>query len=89
MCTAQPIPNCVRKTVHGSIYVNLLCLKASDCLIQQTGHDPVTPSCQGECGETMAVGATAGESQLQRIIRDLHGTPALCVCSCSREGVNK
>lgn len=32
----------------------------------------MTPGCQGESGGAMAVGATVGESQLQRIIRDLH-----------------
>ncbi|GLD50263.1 FYVE and coiled-coil domain-containing protein 1 isoform X2, partial [Lates japonicus] len=37
-----------------------------------TGCDPVTPGCQGDCGGAMATGATVGESQLQRIIRDLH-----------------
>ncbi|XP_044216809.1 FYVE and coiled-coil domain-containing protein 1 isoform X2 [Thunnus albacares] len=37
-----------------------------------TGCDPVTPGCQGESGGAMAAGATVGESQLQRIIRDLH-----------------
>lgn len=70
-------------TVCWRIRVNLLFLTASDSLIQQTGCDPVTPGCQGESGGAMAVGATVGESQLQRIIRDLHGTPALCVCACS------
>ncbi|XP_034386132.1 FYVE and coiled-coil domain-containing protein 1 isoform X1 [Cyclopterus lumpus] len=37
-----------------------------------TGCDPVTPGCQGESGVAMAAGTTVGESQLQRIIRDLH-----------------
>lgn len=40
----------------------------------------MTPGCQGESGGAMAVEATVGESQLQRIIRDLHGTPVLCAC---------
>lgn len=48
-------------------------------LIQQIGRDPVNPGCQGESGGAMATGATVGESQLQRIIRDLHGTVTLCV----------
>jgi len=39
------------------------------------------PGCQGARGGTMAAGATVGESQLQRIIRDLHGTSVLCVCA--------
>lgn len=73
-------------TVCWSIHGNLLFLTASDSLIQQTGCDLVTPGCQGESGGAMAVGATVGESQLQRIIRDLHGTSALCVrailCEC-------
>ncbi|XP_076009646.1 FYVE and coiled-coil domain-containing protein 1 isoform X2 [Genypterus blacodes] len=38
----------------------------------KTGCDPVTPGCQGDSGGAMAAGATVGESQLQRIIRDLH-----------------
>lgn len=57
----------------------------SDSLIQQTGCDPVTPGCQGENGGAMAVGASVGESQLQRIIRDLNGTPAVCVHECVSE----
>lgn len=57
------------------IHVNLLWLTNADSLIQQTGCDPVTPGCQGDSGGAMAAGATVGESQLQRIIRDLHGTP--------------
>lgn len=73
--------------VCWSIHVNLLFLGASDSLIQQTGCDLVTPGCQGESGGAMAVEATVGESQLQRIIRDLRGTPALCVCACSCECV--
>lgn len=56
----------------------LLSQTDSDFLIQQTGCDPLTPGCQGESGGAMAVGATVGESQLQRIIRDLHGTLDLC-----------
>lgn len=32
----------------------------------------MTPGCQGEISVAMATGATVGESQLQRIIRDLH-----------------
>lgn len=52
-------------------------------LIQQTGCDLVTLGCQGKSGGAMAVEATVGESQLQRIIRDLHGTLPLCVCYCA------
>lgn len=55
-------------------------MAASNSLIQQTGCDLVTPGYQGESGGTMAVEAVVGESQLQRIIRDLHGTPALYMC---------
>lgn len=55
----------------------------SDSLIQQTGCDLVTPGCQGESGGAMAVEGAVGESQLQRIIRDLHGTLPLCVCLCA------
>lgn len=65
-----------------AIHVSLLFLSDSDSLIQQTVCDPVTPGYQGESGGAMATGATVGESQLQRIIRDLHGTSALCVCVC-------
>lgn len=59
--------------------MNLLFFTA---LIQQTGRDLVTLGCQGKSGGAMAVEATVGESQLQRIIRDLHGTLPLCVCMC-------
>lgn len=52
----------------------------SDFLIQQTWCDPVTPGCQGASGGAMAAGTRVEENQLQRIIRDLHGTSALCVC---------
>uniref|UniRef100_A0A3Q3R692 FYVE-type domain-containing protein n=1 Tax=Monopterus albus TaxID=43700 RepID=A0A3Q3R692_MONAL len=55
-------------TVHGS----LLFLTDSDSLIQQTGCDPVTSGCQGLSAGAMATGVAVGESQLQRIIRDLH-----------------
>lgn len=55
----------------------------SDSLIQQTGCDLVTLGCQGKSGGAMAVEGTVGESQLQRIIRDLHGTQPLCVCVCA------
>lgn len=64
----------MHKRVCWTIHVNLLFLTDSDSLIQQTGCDPVTPRCQGECGGAMATGASVGESQLQRIIRDLNGT---------------
>lgn len=47
--------------------------------------DPWLPG--RESGGAMAAGASVGESQLQRIIRDLHGTPALCVCACLCECV--
>lgn len=57
-------------------------LYCSNSLIQQTRCDLVTPGCQGESGGVMAVEGTVGESQLQRIIRDLHGTLPLCVCMC-------
>lgn len=57
-------------------------LYCSDSLIQQTGCDLMTSGCQGESGGAMAVEGTVGESQLQRIIRDLHGTLPLCVCMC-------
>lgn len=43
----------------------------------------MTPGCQGESGGAMAVEGNVGESQLQRIIRDLHGTLPLCVCLCA------
>lgn len=46
----------------------------SDSLTQQTTCDLVTPGCQGERGGAMAGEGAVGESQLQRIIRDLHGT---------------
>lgn len=59
-------------------------LYCSDSLIQQTGCDLVTLGCQGNRGGAMAVEGTVGESQLQRIIRDLHGTLTLCVCACVR-----
>lgn len=65
----------------GGVHVHLLFLTASGSLTQQTGRDPVTPGCQGESAGAMAAAATVGESQLQRIIRDLHGTTALCVCA--------
>lgn len=58
-------------------------LSFPDSLIQQTGCDLLTPGCQGESGGAMAVEGTVGESQLQRIIRDLHGTLPLCVCPCA------
>lgn len=54
----------------------------SDSLIQQTGCDLVTPGCRGKSGGAMADEGTVGESQLQRIIRDLHGTLPLCVRLC-------
>lgn len=37
---------------------------------------------QRQSSGAMADKATVGESQLQRIIRDLHGTPALCAWMC-------
>lgn len=43
----------------------------------------MTFGCQGKSGGAMAVEGTVGESQLQRIIRDLHGTLPLCVCLCA------
>lgn len=58
-------------------------LYCSDSLIQQTGCDLVTLGCQGKSGGAMAVEGTVGESQLQRIIRDLNGTLPLCVCLCA------
>lgn len=60
----------------------LLFLTGSDFLIQQTLYDPVTPGCQGARGGAMAAGTRVEENQLQRIIRDLHGLSALCVCVC-------
>lgn len=57
-----------------------------DSLIQMTGSEPVTPGCRGARGRVMAAAGMSGESQLQRIIRDLHGTSTLpldmsvCVC---------
>lgn len=65
----------MRKRICESIV-----LYCSDSLIQQTGCDLVTLGCQGKSGGAMAVEGTVGESQLQRIIRDLHGTLPLCVC---------
>lgn len=61
-------------------------LDCCDSLIQQTGCDLVTLGCQGKSGGAMAGEGTVGESQLQRIIRDLHGTLPLCVrlCACVR-----
>lgn len=58
-------------------------LDCCDSLIQQTGCDLVTLGCQGKSGGAMAGEGTVGESQLQRIIRDLHGTLPLCVRSCA------
>lgn len=43
----------------------------------------MTPVCQGASGGAMAVEATVGESQLQRIIRDLHGTSAFQLSMCA------
>lgn len=57
----------------GSICDNILFPTDCDSLTQLIGCDPATPSCQGAGRAAMAV----GESQLQRIIRDLHGMSAL------------